>query len=237
MVHGRADFTGEGLRPGLIGLMNPYVNEALFADFVVLVEGDEDKAILEAALERHADWPVVATRAIAVVPVRGKTNLDKLAAILSRLGVPFFLVFDRDGEQRDEEQARRWNLALQALAGVAHPDGMPPTSVGSNHAVFAPELTVVLREEMGAAAWQSLHTQVCEDLGIEMRGQLKNAEVLRIMLERASATGMSSPSVDAAVTGIVGAVRRALIPPTRERTPGDSDVKGQHDLNAGGHED
>lgn len=43
-VHGRATpSSGAGLKPGLVALMNPYVNEALFADFVVLVEGEEDK--------------------------------------------------------------------------------------------------------------------------------------------------------------------------------------------------
>ncbi len=133
-------FTGAGLRPGLTALINPYVNEALFADYVVLVEGEEDKALVEAYLARQAGWAEVATRAIAVVPVGGKKNLDKLSAILSCLEVPHFLVFDRDGEGREpRDQLERWNRLLQRLAGVEEPDPMPPTGTGARHA-FSPPL-------------------------------------------------------------------------------------------------
>ncbi len=205
-------FTGAGLRPGLVALMNPYVNEALFADFVVLVEGEEDKALVEAYLARQAGWPAVATRAIAIVPVGGKKNLDKLSAILSSLDVPHFLVFDRDGERREpREQVERWNSVLQRLAGVDAPDPMPPTGTGARHAVFAPDLTAVVSDEMGAAAWRSIRDAVCEELGIEVReGGVKNAETLRIMLDRAATAGMASPSLDAAAAAMIAAITRDL---------------------------
>lgn len=205
-------FTGAGLRPGLVALMNPYVNEALFADYVILVEGEEDKALVEAYLARQVGWPEVATRAIAVVPVGGKKNLDKLSAILSCLEVPHFLVFDRDGERREpHEQVERWNSLLQRLSGVEAPEPMPPTGIGARHAVFAPTVTAVVSEEMGTVAWRSLQTDVCQGLGIESRdGGVKNAETLRIMLDRASALGMSSPSLDAAATAIIAAIARDL---------------------------
>ncbi len=205
-------FTGAGLRPGLVALMNPYVNEALFADFVVLVEGEEDKALVEAYLARQAGWPAVATRAIAIVPVGGKKNLDKLSAILSCLDVPHFLVFDRDGERREpREQVERWNSVLQRLAGVDAPDPMPPTRTGARYAVFAPDLTAVVSDEMGAEAWRSLRDAVCEELGIDVReGGVKNAETLRIMLDRAAGAGMASPSLDTAAAAMIAAITRDL---------------------------
>lgn len=205
-------FTGAGLRPGLVALMNPYVNEALFADFVVLVEGEEDKALVEAYLGRQAAWPAVATRAIAIVPVGGKKNLDKLSAILSCLDVPHFLTFDRDGERGDQrEQVGRWNIVLQRLAGVDAPDPMPPTGTGDRHAVFAPDMTTVVSQEMGSEAWWSLRDSVCQELGIEVReGGVKNAETLRIMLDRAAEARMSSPSLDAAAAAIIAAISGEL---------------------------
>lgn len=212
-VHRRATpSTGAALKPALVALMNPYVNEALFADFVVLVEGEEDKALLEAALPRQVGWAEVETIAFAIVPVRGKTLLDRMSAILGLLEIPHFLVFDRDGENRDQSaEARRWNQVLGHLAGVAAPEAMPTTSTGDRYAVFAPTVTDVVEQEMGPAAWVALRDAVCGDLGIEIHKNVtKNPEVVRRMLERAAMAGMSSPSLEAASGAIVSAVVRDL---------------------------
>jgi hypothetical protein len=172
----------------------------------------EDKALLEACLARRRSWSAVATRAIAVVPVGGKKNLDKLSAILTCLHVPHFIVFDCDGERNEtREQVERWNMILERLAGVDVLDPMPATGAGARHAVFAPDMTKVVSEEMGADAWWSLRDEACLDLRVEVRrDSAKNHEILRIMLDRAAAAGMSSPSLLAATDAIVQAIERDL---------------------------
>jgi putative ATP-dependent endonuclease of the OLD family len=213
-VHRRAtgSYTGMGLRPGLVALMNPYVNEALFADFVVLVEGEEDKALLEAALTRAERWNDIEARAFAVVPVGGKTLLDRMAAILSLFEIPHFLVFDRDAEPgHGDEEVRRWNRVLGELAGVEEPDEMPETGCGEHHAVFAPTVTKVVEEELGRERWIELRGVVCQELGIEERANsAKNREVLSKMLTRAAEEGLTSPSLERAAEAILHAVRRDL---------------------------
>jgi putative ATP-dependent endonuclease of OLD family len=225
-VHQRSTpFSGAGLRPGLVALMNPYVNEALFADFVVLVEGEEDKALLEAALPRQQGWGEVQTRAFAVVPVGGKTLLDKMSAILSLLEIPHFLVFDRDGEGRDRsDDAGRWNQVLGRLAGVTEPEAMPATSCGDHYAVFAPTVTEVVKQEMGADRWFELRDTVCRELGIDVHQNVtKKADVVTRMLEHAAGEGMSSPSLDAAARAIVSAVAHDLTGPTSSIADQDQD--------------
>jgi putative ATP-dependent endonuclease of the OLD family len=204
------EFTAAGLKPGLVALINPYVNESLFADFVVLVEGEEDKALLEAALTRAAGWADVEAR--AVVPVGGKTLLDKMSAILSLLGVSHFLVFDRDGERRDEAaKVAHWNKTLGRLAGLADPPEMPDTGCWEHHAVFSPTVTKVVDTEMGHESWLAIRDAVCHELGIERRGSaVKNREVILKMLAKAAAEGLSSPSLDSAAATIIAAVARDL---------------------------
>jgi len=206
------EFTAAGLKPGLVALINPYVNEALFADFVVLVEGEEDKALLEAALTRAAGWADVEARAFAVVPVGGKTLLDRMSAILSLLGVPHFLVFDRDGERGDDTaKVAHWNKTLGRLAGLADPPEMPDTGCWEHHAVFSPTVTKVVDTEMGHESWLAIRDAVCDELGIEKRDSaVKNREVILQMLAKAAAEGLSSPSLEIAVTTIVAAVARDL---------------------------
>jgi putative ATP-dependent endonuclease of the OLD family len=210
-------YTAAGLKPGLVALMNPYVNEALFADYVVLVEGEEDKALLEAALPRTDGWPDVRAQAFAVVPVGGKTLLDRMSAILSLLEIPHFLVFDRDGERNDDPaKVAHWNKVLGRLAGREDAPEMPDTGCWDRHAVFAPTVTKVVDTEIGHEQWMAIRDAVCSDLGIEVRDNVvKNPEVLLKMLDRAASEGLSSPSLDRAAEAIVNAVRRDLaLPPS-----------------------
>jgi predicted ATP-dependent endonuclease of OLD family len=202
---GRGRYTADGVRPGLRGLLNPYISEVFFSDFVVLVEGEEDKAILEAALARHAARDLVGRRAFVVTPVGGKKNLDKLVLILEQLRIPSYLVFDRDGEGRErEESVTRTNLALQRLVGVRQPEPMPATRAENTWSVFAPCLTDVVKDEIGPENWLTYRDRACDAWGIEARKNIeKNPEIVSRMLEMAEADGRSSPSIINCIDAIV----------------------------------
>ena len=203
------EYTAEGLKPGLVALMNPYINEALFADFVVLVEGEEDKALLEAALASQQEWPEMEARALAVVPVGGKTLLDRMSAILGLLQVPQFMVFDRDNERLQE--SARWNKVLGRLAGLDDPPEMPETECWEHHAVFSPTLTKVVAAEIGDERWLAIRDATCEELGIPKRdGPPKNRVVLHKMLATAATEGLTSPSLQRAAAQIAAAVKKEL---------------------------
>ncbi len=207
-------FSAGGLRPGLVSLLNPYVAEAFFADFVVLVEGEEDKALLEAALAQRADWATLTRWAIVVVPAGGKKNLDKLHAILSELSVPCYTTFDRDGESGEPAaEVARWNLVLQRLSGIADPEPMPDTYIGQTVAVFSPNLSDVVRAEIGAEVWFKTRDAVCLELGIPVRhDSTKNPEVARAIIARTQALGNMSASLTAWATAVVEASTKALGP-------------------------
>lgn len=83
-----------------------HLSEALFADAVLLVEGDGDKAVFEgiASRDRH-----LAIDGIAVAAAQGKDHLYIPHAILSELGIPTLTVFDNDSgcAGRMEEKNRK----------------------------------------------------------------------------------------------------------------------------------
>lgn len=70
-----------------------YLPEALFAEGVILVEGDEDAAILEGVGGRVND---LAISGYCVAPVSGKSNMFIPFAILKLLGIPTLMVVDND---------------------------------------------------------------------------------------------------------------------------------------------
>jgi putative ATP-dependent endonuclease of the OLD family len=207
-------YTGEGLRPGLRGLLNPYLSEAFFSDFVVLVEGEEDKAILEPILSGHRDWTHLTSKAVVVTPVGGKKNLDKLVVILAQLGIPHYVVFDADGEQgEDREDIGRTNIALQRLVGVSEPEEHPATGAHESFAVFSPNLSRCLKGEIGETEWLTYRDRACREFGIEVRTHVdKNAEVVGRMLELADADGRSSPGINRCADAIISAALRAYPP-------------------------
>jgi putative ATP-dependent endonuclease of the OLD family len=220
-------FTAEGLRPGLVSLLNPYVGEAFFADFVVLVEGEEDKALLEASLLRSGCADELRRWAFVVVPVGGKKNLDKMQAILQELDIPYYLTFDCDGERNErEEEVHRWNVVLQRMAGVREPIPMPRTFIELNLAVFAPNVTDAIRHEFGDEVWLELRDAACDALGIEARKDVtKNPEVVAEMLAQAAGRHVVSPSLAGWAAAVFEAVRSTLgaATPAADGTNGEQD--------------
>ena len=69
-------------------------SEAFFAEFVVLVEGETDKAVIESLAERQAIS--LDGYGISVVDVSGKGSLKISWSILRGLHIPCYVVFDED---------------------------------------------------------------------------------------------------------------------------------------------
>lgn len=81
-----------------------HLSESLFADAVLLVEGDDDKAVFEgiASRDRH-----LAVDGISVAAAQGKGHLYIPHAILSELGIPTLMVFDNDSGCADRMKEKK----------------------------------------------------------------------------------------------------------------------------------
>lgn len=80
-----------------------YLPEALFAETVILVEGDEDAAILQGLSERPPND--LAASGICVAAVSGKGNMMIPYAVLKLLGVQALMVVDNDQDCRARMEA------------------------------------------------------------------------------------------------------------------------------------
>jgi predicted ATP-dependent endonuclease of OLD family len=126
-----------------------YLHEALFAETVILVEGDEDAAILQGLGARTNE---LALAGICVAPVSGKNNMMIPFAILETLGIQALMVVDNDSgsehrmrrSKRSEEDIEdamakhiRDNHALCRLVGVEQQDF--PVDAVSPALIFIPD--------------------------------------------------------------------------------------------------
>ena len=84
----------EGVEKSLQRELKGEFSEAFFAELVVLVEGETDKAVIESLAERETIS--LDGYGIAVVDVGGKGNLKISWSILRGLDIPCYVIFDED---------------------------------------------------------------------------------------------------------------------------------------------
>ena len=126
-------------------------SEGFFADGVILVEGDEDEAMV-AALAQCRQVSLDAA-GIVIVQSGGKTALPNLAAVYSRLGIKVFTIFDADGQEAKNDDAKvDYNIALLKMLGES-PQERPATMIGKSCAVWEQTMRHAVVAAVGEAEW------------------------------------------------------------------------------------
>ncbi len=192
------NFTAEALRSRLQTLMTPWMNEGFFADTVVLVEGEDDRA----AILGMAEYLDVSfdSEGIAVIPCGGKNNLDRPLVIFRQLGIPIYVVWDSDYSETNTNVKQ--NRALLALMGETVEDW--PAFVGASCACLKVNLEHTLKEEFGGELFGQLLDQFKNELDFQTRDQAKkNVTVLRRSIAAAATAGKVSVSLEGIVRRII----------------------------------
>lgn len=184
------EFTGESLRARLQTVMTPWANEGFFADVVVLVEGEEDRAaVLGTAASMDLD---LESEGISIIPVMGKNNLDRPAVIFEKLGVPTYLVWDNDRGKDADPSANR---CLLSLLGQSVEDW--PARVDDRFACFEGNLQATMERELGDDFFRRLLHDAQWELGINRKEQAqKNPTVIKQIIDSARAQGKSSTTIE-----------------------------------------
>lgn len=191
-------FTGDTLRPRLQAIMTPWMSEGFFADVVVLVEGEGDRAaILGGAasmghdLERHG---------CSVIPCMGKSNIDRPFVIFRELGIQTYVVWDGDEGTKDAKPDE--NRYLLRLMGLQEEDY--PSFVADHCACFKKKLEVTLQEEIGTDVFDQLVQDVQREFGLSTKDQaIKNPAVVREIIGLAKKRGKSSVTLEKIVEKIL----------------------------------
>lgn len=194
---GSGSFTAETLRPRLQPLMTPWMSEGFFADLVVLVEGEDDRAAILG--QAAAQGTSLESAGISVIPCMGKNNLDRPYVVFRELGIPVYVVWDGDeGEPDARPETNRYLLRLLAQAEEDW-----PAFVRITCASFKTHLESTIEQEIGTDVFDRLLS--CEQTRLGMpkrRDALKNPIVIRAVIEAARAEGKESATLKGIVTKI-----------------------------------
>jgi len=184
-------FTAESLEPRLHGILDNALREGFFADSIVLVEGDQDQALVAATCrQNNFDFEAAG---LAILPVNGKNSLDKALIIFRQLGIPTYVMFDGDKKRADNHEA---NPRLLRLLG-AEPTETPATLVAATYTVFEENLEATMAAEFGATFKTTLQTVAKEYGYVSADSASKVPVVMEDVLKRLVAAGNASPTLAA----------------------------------------
>ncbi|MBR1366861.1 MULTISPECIES: ATP-dependent nuclease [Bradyrhizobium] len=173
----------EGVLAKLHQVMQPHLSEMFFTPKLILVEGLEDAAYINAWMVLSERWESFRARGAHIVAVNGKSELIRPLIIAQQLQIPTFVIFDCDGDklthnnpdqQRSIEAShRRDNSALFHLAGMQQQDPFPTDAVWSESLVAWPHDLGKCVEVDAGAHWQPAGSRASANYG-NVSGLKKN---------------------------------------------------------------
>lgn len=159
------------------------VAEGLFSRAVVLVEGDEDRAYVEAAC--RAGGLDLSAQGVSLIPVGGKGRLVVPAAVLQNLGVSVFVVFDTDQDRTEnKERHAELNRLLLRMCNATSDIDFPATETAQSAAWFAPNIKEAVRRSAGERLFDDAMRRARDEWEAGEKSPLVLARVLEFLQEQ-----------------------------------------------------
>ena len=176
-------------------LMTPWINEGFFSNVTVLVEGEEDRAILiGTAAARDIDFDALN---ISILPCGGKSQVLKAAVIFKALEIATYTIWDSD---RDKEDSRPETNRSLLRAMNCEPEDYPLDKVESKYACFTNNFMATIQPEISefeefkneAVTYYSL-----ENWQMARKNPLVLSRILRNAFERSHQSSTADQILDA----------------------------------------
>lgn len=217
-VTGDAPVAPAGVMARLHQVMQPHLSEMFFTSKLILVEGLEDAAYINAWLVLTEKWDVFRSCGAHIIPVNGKSELIRPAIIAAKMEIPCFVIFDCDGDKlahknQDTEKAirlahERDNKALFTLCGRAGHEPFPSETIwGDAFAAWPDDLAKCVRADAGEQ-WEAAGSSASVAFG-GVGGLQKNTLHIGARLKELRDLGGKTATLDRLCDAIVDFARKA----------------------------
>jgi len=214
--------------------MESPMNEMFFCGFRVFVEGLEDVAYVNAYLSFLGHWDEFRSLGGYIIPVQGKNHLINALAIANEFGLPYFVIFDTDGDTPPDDPAKptgrraqheKENKAIFALAALGSADVFPADTVmADNLAAWPTKMSDIIKAEIGAEHLTTAKDAVRTKYGINVADMDKNGLFIGYTMAEAWETGHKSATLSTLCEKILQAGRNARTPEVKEAQTADAVV-------------
>lgn len=204
-VEGKQQLTDLGVMAKIHQALTPIVNELFFSNILVIVEGYEDIAFLQTYLVLMGLDGKFREFGCHIVPANGKSEIPRAFAIANHLGIPTFVLFDADGNAREDngnkEKHRKDNSLILKLAGLEGENVFPENNkFFDNLVMWETDITELIGNEI--EDWQDFETRAALHFG-RPRGLKKNSLAVGYALELAWSEDKKSSSLQELVNRII----------------------------------
>lgn len=192
-VNGKPDLPSV-VMTSLEQIMQPSQRELYFTKFAVLVEGIEDVAFIATHLKLTQRWVEFRKCGCHFIVSIGKTNLSRPIVIARELCIPFFAVFDADGNDASNANGhKRDNDCLFKLLDFETSTSFPAEISWGDQFVCWPNCIFdSVKEEIGDNHWSDAATQAKLTNGYVSGVKQKNNMLIAAVLEELSKRGIHS---------------------------------------------
>ena len=202
----------EGALARIHQALQPSLNEMFFTRRLVLVEGLEDVAYLQAYLNLLDRSDEFRRLGCHIVPANGKSELLKPLVICNHMKISTYLVFDTDTDKPDQNGSRAKhendNKALFKLIGGDEATPFPDATVwGGGYAAWYSDIGTTVKDEIGADDWARYRNRADQEYG-QVGNLRKNTLHIGASLAFAWEEGKRSESLNAVCEAILDQANR-----------------------------
>jgi putative ATP-dependent endonuclease of OLD family len=179
-------------RAKLLAALRPEPSELYFSQRLVLVEGIADRAYVSAALHLDGDWDSVRRAGLHILPTEGKSNILQLLVIAQELDIPYFVIFDADGDETHPERRRLHEVDNRALLSAIKCDsGAFPAGVvwGNDCAIWPSNIEDEVKSCFESSDWDRINNDARKTIDPGAAGLKKNPMLIGEMLSIAWSEG------------------------------------------------
>ncbi len=180
-------------------IMQPSQNELFFTRLAIFVEGQEDIAFVSTQLGLSEKWSEFRRLGCHFVVAGGKTNMSRLVAIAAEFQIPFFVVFDADGDERnpaEKEKHRKDNMCLTRLCSIVNEEPFPSEIFwGDNIVVWPRKISQSVQSDFGADVWERAQAKAREQHDLKEGVRAKNSMLIAYTLDDLNEQSKQSKSL------------------------------------------
>jgi hypothetical protein len=167
-ISGAALLKPEGVRAKIHQALLWSLSDMFFGSKVIFVEGAEDVAFLSYFLHASDRLDALRAKGVNIVACASKSGMIQAVAIAECLKIPFFLVWDSDGQEDNATRRlkhERDNLALLNVFPVNNPIAFPADDVFTNDYVcWSEEIASRVKRDLGGD-WNEINNRACDACG------------------------------------------------------------------------
>jgi len=154
----------QGIQAKIHQSLQTALNEMFFTRRVILVEGFEDVAYLQAYFDLLDLSDNFRCLGCHIIPANGKSELLRPLAISKQMKIPTYLIFDSDATKKYRMEIKKKhendNRALFKLIGACNTTPFPLQTVwGKGYTVWSSDIGTVVEDEIGKTHWGKYQNQ------------------------------------------------------------------------------